>query len=230
MAPKTRFSVKRQPSTGIVMAKRSCDVGSGADKNSELSELKNEQPKLKLYNFNIEQQHNLSAFHSVTFSKKDVAGIGLRSTEKELATFVEPFFHSPNLHLWKQLNQDAQTQGFRNFPLFLERNPVLARAVIIKKFTLASLTKQTDKEEQAADKKVSGAGLGIQTPVRCPLESMPQKIQHPANAAVDQRSRYLMPKFPQTWRLVLPHTRKGRVLKTLSLEKFLGCQLPLSTS
>lgn len=141
MAPRTRFSAKRQPSTGTVMAWRSCDdLGTGVDKkSSELPELNNEQnQKLKLYNFNIEQQNLISAIHSLTFSK-NVAGEGLRSAEQSLATLVEPFYHSLNPHLKKKLNQDAKTQGFPNFLLFLKKNPVLARAVIIKKFPLAEL-------------------------------------------------------------------------------------------
>ena len=42
------------------------------------------------YNLNIEQQKILSAIHSFTFSKRDVAGEGLRSAESKLAT-----------HMWK---------------------------------------------------------------------------------------------------------------------------------
>jgi hypothetical protein len=66
------------------------------------------------------------------------------------------------------LNQDAKIQGFKNFLALFKRNPVLARAVLIKKFPLASLAKQTGGEDKAAGKKVSGAGLGIQTPAQFP--------------------------------------------------------------
>jgi hypothetical protein len=45
------------------------------------------------------------------------------------------------------------------------------------------------EQEAAAGEKVSGAGLesqrlGIQTPTQCPLELMPPKSQHLANAAI----------------------------------------------
>ena len=71
--------------------------------------------------------------------------------------------------------------------------------MIIKKFPLAelgiakttlaktNLAQKTGYEESqkiASGNKVSGAGLGIQTPAQCPLKSMPSDLQHPANAAV----------------------------------------------
>ena len=72
MAPKTSFSVSRQPSTGLPVPKRSCDLevreesrlgdSKPQPKSSQLDDGKNEQPKLKLYNLKFEQQKIITIF------------------------------------------------------------------------------------------------------------------------------------------------------------------------
>jgi hypothetical protein len=51
MAPKTRYSVKRQPSAGFALAKRSCDAGSVGDSNSELNKFKKRANTIKALQF-----------------------------------------------------------------------------------------------------------------------------------------------------------------------------------
>jgi hypothetical protein len=64
--------------------------------------LKNEPPRLKLYNLNLEQQKNLGAIHSYTFSQGNAAGVGLRSAESSLVTFDGIFLQLTKLPVRKE--------------------------------------------------------------------------------------------------------------------------------
>ena len=65
------------------------------------------------------------------------------------------------------------------------------------KSNLAQKTGYEESQKIASGNKVSGAGLGIQTPAQCPLKSMPSDLQHPANAAVSLEIRSKNPQVPQ---------------------------------
>jgi hypothetical protein len=137
MAPKSRFSVKRQPSAGIVMAKRSFEVEDGVEENSKLLESKHEPQKLEFYNFTLEQIKLLSSIHFSAFPTKDSAGRNLRSAEPLLAQVLAPFFHDLNKNQKKDLDSRARVRGFKNFSSALDKNSDVARQLIIEKISLS---------------------------------------------------------------------------------------------
>jgi hypothetical protein len=66
-----------------------------------------------------------------------------------------------NSHLKKKLNQDAKVQGFKNFLALFQKNPVLARAVIIKKFPLVGSINQADNGSLPAPGNKVGMPVSI---------------------------------------------------------------------
>jgi hypothetical protein len=153
------------------MAKRSCDPENREEsrlgdskpkhKSSQLDDGKNEPPKLKLYNLKFEQQKIIGTIHSYTFPERNVAGVELRSAEKELATLVESFYHSINPLLKGDLNKEAKTRGFKNFLMFFHMNPTLARTILTKKFPLAGSINQADNGSLPAPGNKVGMPVSI---------------------------------------------------------------------
>jgi hypothetical protein len=52
------------------------------------------------------------------------------------------------------LNKEAKAQGFKNFLMFFQMKPALARAVLIKKFPLAGLIKQAGLHQLQVTRRV----------------------------------------------------------------------------
>ena len=94
--------------------------------------------------------------------------------------------------------------------------------------SLAQKTVNEEMQTAATGNKVSGAGLGIQTPAQCPLKSTPPELQHPAKlnayAAASVESRSKNSQVPQNLEAhTSPHGEKS-VIQLSKAGKFLSPQ------
>jgi hypothetical protein len=75
---------------------------------------------------------------------------------------MESFYNSLNSQFEKRLKlKNAKVQGFKNFLALFDKNPVLARAVIIKKFPLVGSINQADNGSLPAPGNKVGMPVSI---------------------------------------------------------------------